>query len=728
MQRRKRPFLLQETENSFSGPLGKRASFTLDAERQAVDNGSVSNGVTLDPLSLQPTAFSSVLTTPQRHWLAGPHVDYQINANNTLTLRYLYTRAAITDAGIGSFDLISRGSHVLTTFNTAQISETSIHGNLVNETRFQFFRRAFQTDANQIAPEIQVRGAFNGGGATTAHGSDAQNSYEFQNYTSIVKGRHFFRFGVRAREQTDDSISPANFNGTYTFAGGLAPELDAANQPVLDASGMPLLISVGAIEQYRRTLLFQSLNYSADRIRALGGGASQFSIAAGQPALSVSQFDIAPFFGDDWKLRPALTLSLGIRYEAQTHMHDHGDIAPRIAVAWAPGARGNKTAKTVLRAGVGIFYDRFALANTLAAERYNGLVQQQYVVTDPGFYLAAPPLATLGSLQSVQTNQVIDAHLRAPYIIQSAITMERQLPRGNTLALTYTNAYGLHLFRSEVVSSSAGPEFVATSNGRYNQNQFIANVRSKLNPAVSLFGYYVFNHALSDTDGIGTFAANPRDFSGEYGPAATDIRHRVLVGGTISLRWDIRLNPLFTIQSGAPFNITTGQDNYGTTLFTARPGIATDPGRPGLVRTSYGLLDPNPIAGETLLGRNSGRGPGMTMLNLRFSKTWGFGAEKSSGGSVRSSRDGGVATGPALGVPQGNRGLFTPASSPRKYNLTVAMSGRNLLNHDNPGPIIGNIGSPLFGRANQIAGTPNGEGFLETANNRRLELQIRFTY
>ena len=56
------------------------------------------------------------------------------------------------------------------------------------------------------------------------------------------------------------------------------------------------------------------------------------------------------------------------------------------------------------------------------------------------------------------------------------------------------------------------------------------------------------------------------------------------------------------------------------------------------------------------------------------------------------------------------------------------MSGRNLLNRNNPGQIIGNITSPLFGRANQVAGTPNGEGFLETASNRRLEMQVRFTF
>jgi len=722
----KAPFLLQETENSFSGPLGKRASFTLDVERQAVDNGSVSNGVVLDD-NLNPVPFSSVLKTPQRHWLVGPHVDYRLDDNNTLTMRYLYTRAAIMDAGIGSFDLISRGSDVLTTFHTGQIGETSVHGTLVNEVRFQFFQRDNGTTANLIAPEIQVSGSFNGGGATTSHGTDTQNSYEFQNYTSVVHGAHFLRFGVRIREQTEDSLSPANFNGTFTFTGGLGPALDSNNQPVLDASGQPVMIAINSIEEYRRTLLFQSLNYSPALIRSLGGGASQFTLAAGQPGLSVGQFDISPFFGDEWKIRPNLSLSLGLRFETQTNIHDYRDFAPRIALAWAPGTHVGKPPKTVLRPGVGIFYDRFALANVLAADRFNGIVQQQFVVNNPDFYPTVPSLSTLSGIATQQPIQKIDSNLRAPYVIQSALTLERQLPLNNTLALTYTNSYGLHLFRSEVIPGE-NPTFLMTSDGRYNQNQFIANINSKVNPAVSFFGYYVWNHAMSDTDGITTFPANPRNFAGEYGPAATDVRHRVLFGGTVNLRWNIRLNPLFTAQTGAPFNITTGLDNYGTTIFTARPGIATDPSRPGLVPTSYGLLDPNPMPGEVILGRNAGRGPAMINFNLRFSKTWGFGSERGGGTSARSSRDAGSAIGPALSAPTGNRGLFNQPSTPRKYNLTMGMSVRNLLNHNNPGPIIGNISSPLFGQANQIAGSPNGEGFLETASNRRLELQIRFTY
>jgi hypothetical protein len=76
------------------------------------------------------------------------------------------------------------------------------------------------------------------------------------------------------------------------------------------------------------------------------------------------------------------------------------------------------------------------------------------------------------------------------------------------------------------------------------------------------------------------------------------------------------------------------------------------------------------------------------------------------------------------------RGMFAPPSTSHRYNLTISLSTRNLLNHTNPGTIIGNITSPLFGQANQPAGagTFGGTGFLETANNRRLELQTRFTF
>jgi hypothetical protein len=272
---------------------------------------------------------------------------------------------------------------------------------------------------------------------------------------------------------------------------------------------------------------------------------------------------------------------------------------------------------------------------------------------------------------------------------------------------------------------STGPIDLMTSSGLYNQNQMIVNVNSKVSSSLSLFGYYVLNRASSNSDGLNTFPANPYNFSGEYGPASTDIHHRFILAGTVNLRWFIRLNPYITMQSGAPFNITAGQDLFGTTIFNARPGMATGPQRAGLIETPYGLLDPNPLAGEEILGRNAGRGPWIVSLNLRASKTWGFGPDPTAG-EVVSSRGGGGQSGPVLTAPP--RGLFGPPATSHRYRIGLGLSVRNLLNHTNPGPIIGDIPSPLFGRANQMYGQVNGEGFSENASNRRLELQLKFLF
>ena len=175
------------------------------------------------------------------------------------------------------------------------------------------------------------------------------------------------------RGYRDIDCSPQNFAGTFTFTGELAPELDSNNQEIL-SNGQPVLVQISSIEQYRRTVLGLS--------GSLGGGATQFTRNAGLPATAVNQFDAAVFAADDWRLRPNFTLNLGLRFETQTNIHDPADLAPRLGFAWAPGAR-NKPGKYVVRGGFGIFYDRFGLANTLTADRFNGVVQQQYVLTNP---------------------------------------------------------------------------------------------------------------------------------------------------------------------------------------------------------------------------------------------------------------------------------------------------------------------------------------------------------
>jgi Carboxypeptidase regulatory-like domain len=685
----KAPLLLNEFENEGGGPLGRHASFSLDFQRNMVNNGAITNGVMLNA-AFVAVPFTNIFEVKQRFLRITPRIDYALNDKNTLIMRYSITQSSIPGTGIGNLDLPARGYDFSYVNQTVQLTETAVIGTAINESRFQYFRAAPQRIASTQGPEIQVFGAFNDGGASVGRGFDTQNNYEFQNYTTVVHGTHVFKFGGRVRGQTDDNISPQNFNGTFTFAGG----------------------SISSIELYRLTVLHLP-----------GGTPTQFSINTGNPELTVGQMDAGIFAADDWRLRPNLTLSLGLRYEVQTNIHDRRDIAPRVALAWAPAARGTKP-KTVLRLGFGAFYDRFALGNTLTAERYNGVVQQSYVVTNPTFFPNVPPIASLGGLLTTRTIQEIDSSLRAPYILQTAATLEQQLPARTTLAVTYTNSHGLHMLRSAVLP---GPVFLMESSGIYNQNQMIANVNAKVNSGLSLFGFYVFNQAKSNTDGLGTFAANPHSDAGEYGPASTDVRNRVTMGGSINLRYGVRLSPYFVVQSGIPFDITSGNDPYGTTLFTARPGIATDPSKPGVIQTPYGLLDPNPTPNEMILPRNFGRGPGQISMNLRIGKTFGFGGER--GGKPSASSSSSAPANPAQAATgRGLGGLIGAQPSSQRYNLIISMSFRNLLNHTNAGPINGVITSPLFGLANQMAGGANGEGFSENANNRRLELQTRFTF
>src|SRR5437763_451191 len=181
------------------------------------------------------------------------------------------------------------------------------------------------------------------------------------------------------------------------------------------------------------------------------------------------------------------------------------------------------------------------------------------------------------------TIEQVNSTLRAPYLMQSALGFERQLPLNMTVAITYANTHGLHMLRSQDINAPLPGTYIASqpgsgvfplgrpglfvlmdSTGLYNQNQWILNVSARVNRQVSLTGSYTYNRASSNTDGLGTFPANPYSMVGEYGPAPTDIRHRVSLAGTVTAKWGIRFNPLLTANTGPPFDITTGRDLYAT--------------------------------------------------------------------------------------------------------------------------------------------------------------------
>jgi hypothetical protein len=283
------------------------------------------------------------------------------------------------------------------------------------------------------------------------------------------------------------------------------------------------------------------------------------------------------------------------------------------------------------------------------------------------------------------------------------------------------------------------------SSGVFNQHQLVVNVNNRFSRKFTLFGNYTLNFARSDTDYAANFPVNQYDLSGEYGDSVQDQRHRVFIGGSINaLPWGLRLNPTLVANSGRPFNITLGRDLNGDSLFTERPAFATDLSRASVKRTAFGDFDTDPQPGQVIIPRNFGRGPDFFSVNMRMSKTFGFGEVAApragaggrggagGGGRGGGGRGGGGRGGGGRGGGGGGGGesLGGGESTEHRYNLTLSASVQNLFNHPSLGTPVGNLNSPFFGQS--VAGGGRfgfgGGGGGQNGGSRRVDLQLRFSF
>ncbi len=190
-----------------------------------------------------------------------------------------------------------------------------------------------------------------------------------------------------------------------------------------------------------------------------------------------------------------------------------------------------------------------------------------------------PTIQSLTAFAQPQTTLVVVSDVQPPYTVQTALSVERGLPFKTTLSASYVKTQTRRVLLSRNINAplngvrlipNAGNVFQYEPTGRFNQNRLIFNARSNFSERVSIFANYSFGGAKSDSDGAGTFPANSYDLSGEYGNAALDIRRRFVIGGNVSMPLGVRLSPFITFRSGVPFNITTGTDTNGDTLFNER--------------------------------------------------------------------------------------------------------------------------------------------------------------
>jgi hypothetical protein len=371
----------------------------------------------------------------------------------------------------------------------------------------------------------------------------------------------------------------------------------------------------------------------------------------------------------------------------------------------------------------------------MIAARLNGQNQQTYIVSNPDFFPTPPPLSSLTeAAASVPTIFRIAPNLVFPYDMDAAVSLEHQLSGNATASLTYVNSRGVHQFLANDINAplpgtfnpsnptsgvrplgnAAGNIYNYESAAIYKQTQLIANIHIQTS-RVSLFGYYVYNQShgeaglnlQSSPAGEFSFQTNPWNLSEDYGRTSFDIRHRAVVGGSYAVPLGIRLSSMVIASSGQPFSIQLPQDLYGTGVYDARPAPATASTPPAnVVVTKYGNFNIAPGPEDTPIHPNTETGPSNFMLNLRLSRTFGFGREA---GEKHGDED--SAPGPEGRVRGlGGRGLSSGGGSNlggatnRRYALTLSMSALNTLNNVNLATPVNVLGSPQFGQSTSLAG------------------------
>jgi carboxypeptidase family protein len=758
----------EQYSGNIGGPLSKKASFFFNIDHREIGALSIVSATVVcgDSFLLIPCApsqskfsiipFSDAVADPQKRTNLSPRLDYQLTPSNTLTARYQYFRDTETNqnSSVGQFNLAANATNLLETEHTIQLTDTqTVNPTVINEIRFQYLHDDTLTTAVNPGTNVDVGGAFSGVGSGGGSVSDIEEHYEFQDIVYKTFAKHSLKLGGRLRSIVDNNSSAASFNGSFIFG----------SQTPFGCTVSPTCPEETPIQVYQTTVSGLAAGLTIPEIRATYGigGAQYYSQTSGVPFTSVTLTDLGLFAQDDWKVLPNLTVSYGLRFETQNHLANTVDLAPRIGLAWGIGGNAKNPPKTVLRAGYGIFYDRFTYALLLTQQRFleGAPAQQQFLIQNPNFFLTGnplcvPPLPTPvppGCAGSTTGNQTIDyrynSNLHAPYVMQTGVTLERQLSKIANIAFTYLTSRGVHQFYTDNVNpidpavptvTPPTPVFQYESEGIFKQNQLIVNGSIRMGARLSLFGYYTLNYANSDTAGPTSMISIPGEPWKDYGRSSYDVRNRIFLGGTMSMKYAFRLSPFLIYSSGIPFNITAPSDYFGDSAYNVRPEFA--PCATASYQTKFGCFA-TPTASEvgsyTPIPSYYGTGPGRFALMLRLSKTIGFGPTVESGGGSGGPgggggtfggggvRVGGGGRGPGGGGPGGGggRGMDAGATNHR-YALTFAVAARNVFNNVNVLAPIGNLGSPLFGESNGLVGRP----FSDPTSNRRLDLQVTFSF
>jgi hypothetical protein len=675
--------------------------------------------------------ISANVPTATENLFLGVRADYLLNGRNSFNAGYNHWAGRITNRefaprfsiiiffrgslmgvgnGLSGFGagcmpgggdnlLPERGSDCNNSNHTLRLAETwVVNSQIVHEARLQYRREHTQLQAKNDGAAINALNSFSGGGSTCCPSDSRGDGVEYQDYLTYSHKKHTIKAGGQFRYENIRDLNATNFNGTYTFSN---------------------------LDQYINAL--NAANGAQAR-------AEQFTINRGDPLVKFDNYVVAWFAQDDFRVRPNLTLSIGLRHEVQSHLDDKVDFAPRLGLAWSPHwSRG-----TVIRAGGGVFYDRLSANLYGYTQRFDGVRGQSFVIRDAPF---PDPFIGDSNVEARSIKKYVFApDLRAPYTLSFNGAVERQLPYGSIGSLTYVYNKSAHLYRTRAVNAplpgadsraymTASSHYLIESSAKSEFNGLIFRLNRMLSRRLTFFSSYTLSWARDNVDGPLSAPADSNDLHAEWGRASSDRRHSFFLSGFVNLPYGLRLNTSINASSGAPFNITTGRDDNGDLALSDRPpGVGRNADLPSKLYSSLPdalicMPGKTPIFSPTerrLLCNPGGEpqaqlrdflaaqfpngvraiGPGSFNVSTSFSKTFHLG--KSAGPK---NQDGSAGMAPAGDGGESSR-----------YSLDMSVNVMNMFNRVNFGQYGGVLATPFFGR-------PSSAGPA-----RQLDFNLRFNF
>ena len=651
-----------------SGPVRRQGSdFALSLEHRAINNVAAVNAVTLDSAGNAVPLLQTV-PTPESLWEASARLAWQLGPRNTFTGTYTANQNQLSNRGAGGNSIAETAYDDTSYEHTLRfINITTASANLMHEARLSLHWTGGVDTPKSTAPQVQVAGAFTGGGNTFGAQSIREFGLEVADDAILTRGPHTLKVGINLRTYRIREQITQNFNGTYIFGGGTAPVLDANG----NSTGSTATIT--GLEQYRRALLTLP-----------GGSPTAYTGVTGTPTINYTQTRASIFAQDDWKLRPNLKLSFGARYYGQNDPQVLLSLVPRAGIAWSP----DKAQKWTIKTHAGMFNGRYSVADWTELRRLDGVERTSSTIYSPVYgnpFLGATPIGTIRTLAPHFSNVTFG---------EEQFEVDRSLPRGWNVQGTFYWIRGWNFARSSNANSPLNGQPYGPRPGPANLNilqlqnsgsmkgdiEFLSVDQHTLK-WLSIFIGYARVDLRDDTDNSEFFTPQSAfTDAGEYGRRTQQDQHQIFGNGTVHFPGKVDLSSNYYFGSGNTFNLTTGFDNNGDGDFNDRPTYAR-PGDPNAVATRYGLLVAS--GGTGVVPRNTGTMPFRIYLDPNLSRTF----------------------------------TLTPhAAKDSVQTLGVNLRAANVLNHTNVRQVGGVLGSPQFGKA---YGADTG---------RRIEFGLRYSF